>query len=89
MQLIIYQILTLHLKTLRIFTKYVLESHLFLVNNNSLPSDKVLRFRHSICERIQKVIMAIYDKIKNKKLQYDINRDTVKIPASSSCSIDQ
>ena len=33
--------------------------------------------------------MTVDDKIRDEKLQYDINREAVKIPALSSGSIDQ
>ena len=35
------------------------------------------------------LIMTIDDQIDDKKLQYDINRETAKIPALSSGQIDQ
>ena len=37
----------------------------------------------------EKLIIEIYDKIRNEKLQYDINREAVKISVVSSGKIDK
>ena len=50
----------------------------FLVIDTTLASDNSLRFRKNLLERIQKFIMKIDDKIKDEKLQYDINREAAK-----------
>ena len=56
----------------------------FLVNNTTLPSGNLLRFRRCLLERILKVIMTIDDKIRDDKLRYNINRDAAKISVLSS-----
>ena len=50
----------------------------FLVIDTTLASGNSLRFRKNLLERIQKFIMKIDDKIKDEKLQYDINREAAK-----------
>ena len=40
-----------------------------------------LRLRKILLERIQKLIMTIDDKIRDEKLEYDINREAAKIEA--------
>ena len=55
---------------------------MFLVNNTTLASNNPLRFR--------KNLFNIYNKnhdIRDKKLQYDINREAAKISALSSGKI--
>ena len=49
-----------------------------MVIDTTLASDNSLRFRKNLLERIQKFIMKIDDKIKDEKLQYDINREAAK-----------
>ena len=41
----------------------------FLVIDTTFATDNPLRFRKNLVERIQKLIMTIDDKIKDKKLQ--------------------
>ena len=38
---------------------------------------------------MQTLIMTIYDKIRNEKLQYNINKEAAKIPGLSSGKIDK
>ena len=59
----------------------------FFVIDTTLASDKHLRFRKNLLERIQKLIMSINDNIRYEKLQYDINKNTSKISALSSGQI--
>ena len=40
-----------------------------------LASDNPLRFRKNLLERIQELIMTTDDKIRDEKLQLDINRE--------------
>ena len=47
----------------------------------------ILCFRKNPLERIQKSIITIDDKIKDEKLQYDINREAAKLSALSSGKI--
>ena len=53
----------------------------FLVIDTTLPSDYSLLFRKNLLETIQKLIMTIDDKIRNEKLQYDVNRQAARISA--------
>ena len=55
-----------------------------LVIDTTLASDNCSRFRKNLLERIQNLIMATDDKIRDEKLQYDINTEAVKILVSSS-----
>ena len=55
---------------------------LFLVIEATLESDNPLRFRKNHD-------MTIDDKIRDKKLHYDINREAVKISALSPGKIDK
>ena len=61
----------------------------FLVIDATLASDNPSRFRNNLLERIKQLIMTINDKIRNEKLQYDINREAAKISAWSSEKIDK
>ena len=54
-----------------------------------IPSDNSLSFRKNLLEKIKKLIMTIYDKIKDEKLQDVINREAAKISALSSGKIDK
>ena len=58
------------------------------MTNATLASDNVLRFSKKLLEKIQKLIMKIDDKIRDEKLQYEINREEAKIPQLSSSKID-
>ena len=69
--LIIHQIL--NLKTVKPYT--------FLVADATLVSNDSLSVRKNILERTQKLIMKIGDKVRDEKLQYDINREVAKISA--------
>ena len=61
----------------------------FLVIDTTLPSDYSLLFRKNLLETIQKLIMTIDDKIRNEKLQYDVNRQAARISALSSSKIEK
>ena len=58
------------------------------MTNATLASDNVLPFSKKLLEKIQKLIMKIDDKIRDEKLQYEINREEAKIPQLSSSKID-
>ena len=76
MHLIIHQVLTS--KILLIFTKNILQNHIFLAINATLASDSPSHFRKNLLERIKKLFMTINDKIRNEKLQYKFNREAGK-----------
>ena len=49
----------------------------FLVIDATLGSDNSLRFRKNLLKRILKLIKATENKIREEKLQYDINREDI------------
>ena len=59
----------------------------FLVNDVTLLPDNPLRFRRNFLEKIWKVIVTNYEKIRDEKLLCDINRAAAKILALSSGKI--
>ena len=60
-----------------------------MIIDTTLASDNSSRFRTNPLERIQQLIMAIDDKIKDEKLQYDINREEAKISTLLSGKTDK
>ena len=75
-----HQILTS--KTLQklqnLYKKCTAKQYYFLVIDAILASDIALRFRRNLLERILKLIMIIEDKIRNERLQHDIDRQQQK-----------
>ena len=61
----------------------------FLVIQITLASNKLLHLRNNLLKRILKLIMTTDNKIRDEKLQYDINRETAKILALLSGKIDK
>ena len=80
MHLIILQKLAFN--ALWINIRNVLQNHSFLFIDATLASDNILRFRKNLSEIIQKLIIPNDDQIEDEKMQYDINREAVKISAS-------
>ena len=74
---------------LNLYKKCTAKPYSFLVIDATLASDNLLRFKKNLSERIYKLIMNIDDKIKDEKLQYDINGEAAKISALSSGKIDK
>ena len=64
---------------MNLYEKFTTKSHSFLFNDTNLASDNTLRFRYSLLEKVLKVIMAIDEKIRDEKLQYNINTEAAKI----------
>ena len=62
------------------YTKSTKKPYSFLIIDAALASENPLRFR-------KKSFMTIDDKIRDEKLQYDINREAAKISALSSGKI--
>ena len=58
-----------------------------MVNDTTLASDNLLRFRKIFIIKHIIKITAIKDQIRDEKLQYDINREAAKISALSSGKI--
>ena len=52
-----------------------------LMIDSTHESDNLLRFRKYLLEQTWKLIMTIGDKIRDEKMQYDINREAAKISA--------
>ena len=77
------------MKTLAIFKKNTLQNDILLVIDTTLVSDNPLSFRENLLEGIKMIIMTIDDKIRDEKLQYDVDREVVKILALSSGKIDK
>ena len=57
--------------------------------DTTLASDIPLRFRKNISERIWKLIMTIDSKIRDEKLQFEINKEAAKLLALSSSITDK
>ena len=74
---------------MNLYKKCTAKPYSFLVIDATLASDNPLRFRKNLSERIQKLIMTIDDKIRDEKLEYNINREAAKISALSSGKIDK
>ena len=55
----------------------------FLVIDTALTSGNLLLFRCNRLARIENLMMIIDDKIRDDKLQYDINRKATKLSALS------
>ena len=67
----------------RLYKECTAKLYSFLVIDSTLASDNPLHFRKNLFERIWKLILTI-DKIRDEKVQYDIDRDAAKISALSS-----
>ena len=74
---------------MNLYTNCTGKPHSFLVIDTTPASDNPLYFRKNLVERIYKLIMIIDDKIKDQKLQYNINREAAKISALSSGKTDK
>ena len=72
-----------------LYKKCTAKPYYCLVIDATLASDNPLSFRKNLSEIIQKLIMKINDKIRDEKLQYDINREAAKISAVSSGKFDK
>ena len=71
---------------MNLYKKCTAKPYSFLVIDATLASDNPSRFRKNLLERMQK-LMAIDDKIRDGKLQYDITREAAKISLLSSGKI--
>ena len=73
---------------MNIYKKCIEKLYSFLVID-TFASDNSSRFERNLSQIISKLIMTIDDKIKDEKLQYDINREAAKISALSPGKNDQ
>ena len=74
---------------MNLYRKCTAKLYSFLVIDATLPLDNPASFRKNLLEKIWKLIITIDDKIRDEKLQYDINREAGKISALSSGKIDK
>ena len=74
---------------MNLYKKYTAKPFLFFVINTTLASDNPLRFRKNLSWKNIEITMTINDKIRDEKLQYDINKEAAKISALSSGKIDK
>ena len=74
---------------MNLYKKYTAKPFLFFVINTTFASDNPLRFRKNLSRKNIKITMTVNDKIRDEKLQYDINKDAAKISALSSGKIDK
>ena len=72
---------------MNLYKKWTAKPYSFLVIDTTIASDDPLHFRTNILKK--KIIMTIDGKIRDEKLQYDINREAAKISALSSGKIDK
>ena len=72
---------------MNLYKKYTAKPFLFFVINTTFASDNPLRFRKNLSRKNIKITMTVNDKIRDEKLQYDINKDAAKISALSSGKI--
>ena len=68
---------------------YTAGRYFYLVNDTTVTSDNPLHFRKKILKWMCNKIMTIDDQIKDKNLQYYINREAAKISAWSSGKINK
>ena len=74
---------------MNLYKKCTTKPYSFLMIDTTLASDNSLRFRKNLLEIMQKLIMTINDKIRDEKLQYDINKKAAKVSALFSGKIDK
>ena len=72
---------------IKIYKKCTVEPSSFLINDATLASDNPLRF--TIIFLICNKIMTSDDQIRDKKLQYDINKKAAEVSALSSGRIEK
>ena len=70
------------------YKKCTVKPYSFSVIDAILVSDNPKRSRKNLFERIKILIMAIDDKLRDEKLQYDITKEVAKISALSSGKIE-
>ena len=73
---------------MNLYKKSTVEPYSFLVIVKTVPSDIFLSFRENLLETIL-VNTAINDKIRDEKLQYDINREAAEISTLLSGKVDK
>ena len=74
---------------MNLYKKCTAKPYSFLVIDTTLATDNPLRFRKSFFQKEHKIVMNLDDRIRDKKLQYDINKEAAKRSALSSGKIDK
>ena len=69
-----------------LYEKCSAKPYSFLVIDTTLALDNHLSFRKSLLKRIKKLIITSDNKIKDEKLQYDINKEAAKMLTLSSAN---
>ena len=72
-----------------LYKKYTANSYSFLVIDTTFASDSPLGSKKNLLKRISKIIMASDYKIRDEKIQYDINNQAPKISALLSGKTDK
>ena len=67
--------------------KIILENQIPFLVIHAIFADNPLRFRRNLLERIYKILMIIDGKIRDEKLQHDINSEAAEISALLSGKI--
>ena len=66
---------------MNLYKKTTARPYSFFVFDTTLASNSSSRFRKNYSKGIEKLIMTIDDKVKDKEPQYNINREAAKISA--------
>ena len=74
---------------MNLYKKCTAKPFYFLVIGATLSSNISSRFKKNLLERTLKLIMTIDDKLRDEKLQNDINREAAKMSALSSGKVDK
>ena len=64
-------------------TECIKEKYYFLVNETTFVSDD-LHFRKNLTEQFWKIIKTIDERIRVEKIQYDLQKEAIKVSALSS-----
>ena len=72
-----------------LYKKWTATLNYFLVIDSTLASNNSSHYRKNLSARMWKIIMTSDEKIREKKLQYNINREAAKISALSLRKIDE
>ena len=72
---------------MNLYKKCTGKPYSFLLIDTTLTSDNPSCFRKNLLERMQKFIMTTDDKIKDEKIQNNINREAAKLSALPSGKI--
>ena len=74
---------------MNLYKKCTAKPYSFLAIDATLVSDNLLCFRKNLLEKIQKLIMANDDTIRDEIRQYNINRKAAELSVLSSGKVDR